>query len=252
MKRNPPKSIVYRDVSDYGGDKFTSIGSRAIHQHGSAYYASYQGEWWALKRVSGIGWVLNYRSGLTLDDIKRNPAAAGGRGHRQMKRRRNVEQGFYADGVFHPIRSSSDYNPKRGGDMGGRSMSEYARRGRKNPGTKAERAVRAQKASAKRRVAVALAKYLKQQNPGVKLAGAQVEHLKGGVLKITPIKMNPRRSRFGSASDFERLPRSRSTGPYYVWAGNLRHGPFSSKKEASSFAAYQRKSGVRGARVSED
>ena len=107
-----------------------------------------------------------------------------------MRRRRNVEQGFYADGVFHPIRSSSDYNPKRGGDMAGRTMSEYARRGRKNPGTKAERAVRAQKASATRRVAVALAKYLKQQNPSVKLAGAQVEHLKGGVLKITPIKAN--------------------------------------------------------------
>ena len=60
---------------------------------------------------------------------------------------------------------------------------------RKNP-TKAQRAVARQKASVKRRVAVALAKYLKQQNPAVKLAGAKVEKLKGGVLKITPIKMN--------------------------------------------------------------
>lgn len=60
---------------------------------------------------------------------------------------------------------------------------------KKNP-TKAERAVASQKAAVKRRVAVALAKYLKQQNPGVKLAGAKVQKLKGGVIKITPVKAN--------------------------------------------------------------
>lgn len=61
--------------------------------------------------------------------------------------------------------------------------------------TKAERAVASQKASAKRRVAVALAKFLRQQNPGAKLAGAKVEKLGGGVIKITPIKMNRGRKR---------------------------------------------------------
>jgi len=61
--------------------------------------------------------------------------------------------------------------------------------------TKAERAVKAQKASAKRRVAVALANYLKKQNPGVKLAGATVEKLKGGALKIKPIKANAAKKR---------------------------------------------------------
>ena len=58
--------------------------------------------------------------------------------------------------------------------------------GRKNPGTKAERAVKAQKERAKRRVAVALAKYLKQVNPSA--THAKVQKLKGGVIKITPMK----------------------------------------------------------------
>jgi hypothetical protein len=60
---------------------------------------------------------------------------------------------------------------------------------RKNP-TKAQKRAKAQKASVQRRVAVALAKFLKQANPAMKTAGAQVQRLKGGVLKITPIKAN--------------------------------------------------------------
>ena len=56
--------------------------------------------------------------------------------------------------------------------------------------SKAERTVARQKATVRRRVAVALAKYLRQQNPGVKLAGATVEKRKGGAVLITPIKMN--------------------------------------------------------------
>jgi hypothetical protein len=95
-----------------------------------------------------------------------------------VRRRRNIEQGFYAGGVFHPIRSSSDYNPKRGGDMGSRSMSDYARRKRKkNPGTKAERAVKAQKASAKKRIAKALAEFVRKANPAAK-----------GMVKATKVK----------------------------------------------------------------
>lgn len=60
---------------------------------------------------------------------------------------------------------------------------------RKNP-TKAQKREKARKAGVQRRVATALAKYLKQVNPAAKLAGAKVEKLKGGVLKITPIKAN--------------------------------------------------------------
>lgn len=48
--------------------------------------------------------------------------------------------------------------------------------------------------SAKRRVAVALAKFLKQANPAMKTAGASIQRLKGGVIKITPIKANAAKS----------------------------------------------------------
>ena len=93
----------------------------------------------------------------------------------KMKRKASVAQSL-----------ARDVERKRYG-VGKYSMENSSRK--KNP-TKAERTVARQKASAKRRVADALASYLKKVNPAVKLAGAQVEHLKGGVLKITPIKAN--------------------------------------------------------------
>lgn len=63
-------------------------------------------------------------------------------------------------------------------------------------GTKAERTVRAQKSAAKRRVAVALAKFLKQANPGRKVpVNVRVKRLKGGGFSITPVKANPSRKR---------------------------------------------------------
>ncbi len=65
---------------------------------------------------------------------------------------------------------------------------------RKNP-TKAQKKERTRKASAKRRVATALAVWLKKMNPGAKLAGAKVEKLAGGVLKVTPIRANRARGR---------------------------------------------------------
>lgn len=62
-------------------------------------------------------------------------------------------------------------------------------RSRQNP-TKAQKRETVKKASAQRRVAVALAKFLKQANPAMKTSGASIQRLKGGVLKITPIKAN--------------------------------------------------------------
>lgn len=62
---------------------------------------------------------------------------------------------------------------------------------RKNP-TKAQKRVKAKTAATKRRVASALAKFLKQANPGSKAVGAKVQKLKGGVIKITPIKRGKR------------------------------------------------------------
>ena len=55
---------------------------------------------------------------------------------------------------------------------------------------KAKRSTRARKAAVDRRVAVALAKFLKQANPAMKTTGASIQRLKGGVLKVTPIKAN--------------------------------------------------------------
>jgi hypothetical protein len=74
--------------------------------------------------------------------------------------------------------------------LAARARAEQRGRGaRRNP-TKAQRRERTRKASVQRRVAVALAKFLKQANPAMKTAGAKVQKLKGGVLKITPIRAN--------------------------------------------------------------
>ena len=68
----------------------------------------------------------------------------------------------------------------------GRDAGPGVRR-RANP-TKAQKREKAKKASAQRRVALALAKFLKQANPAMKTAGATVTRLKGGGLTIRPIK----------------------------------------------------------------
>ncbi len=73
----------------------------------------------------------------------------------------------------------------------GTVKSEKPNSARKKP-TKAQKRVNASKRSKLKRVAKALKKYLQQQNPGMKLAGAAIQKLKGVVLKITPIKANRR------------------------------------------------------------
>ena len=50
-----------------------------------------------------------------IDEVFTNRA---GKVARRVKRRRNIQQGFYSGGVFHPIRASSDYDSSRGGDSG--------------------------------------------------------------------------------------------------------------------------------------
>jgi hypothetical protein len=61
--------------------------------------------------------------------------------------------------------------------------------------TKSQRKQRAKKTAAKTRIAKALRAFLQKQNPGMKLAGAAIQRLKGGVLKITPIKVNRSRGK---------------------------------------------------------
>jgi hypothetical protein len=77
---------------------------------------------------------------------------------------------------------------------GRRSVYDRLKIVKRNPSvgrvTKAAKREKTRKASVQRRVALALAKFLKQANPAMKTAGAQVQRLKGGVLKITPIKAN--------------------------------------------------------------
>jgi hypothetical protein len=54
--------------------------------------------------------------------------------------------------------------------------------------TKKQRSARATKSSKQRRVATALAKYLKARNPGIKLRLAKIKRNPGGV-RVLPVKM---------------------------------------------------------------
>jgi hypothetical protein len=54
--------------------------------------------------------------------------------------------------------------------------------------TKVQARERTRKVSAKRRVMVALKNFVRKANPAMKTVGAKLQRLKGGVLKITPIK----------------------------------------------------------------
>lgn len=58
----------------------------------------------SLKNFSGT--VTRKNNGVVLIRGRGQPTAKRG----------NVAEGFYRDGVFHPIRGSSDYNPKRAGE----------------------------------------------------------------------------------------------------------------------------------------
>ena len=70
-----------------------------------------------------------------------------------------------------------------------KSKSDYREEGtRKNP-TKAQKREKTRKASAKRRVAVALKNFLKKANPAGKYAGAKMQRNKGGSITIIPIKL---------------------------------------------------------------
>jgi hypothetical protein len=127
---------------------------------------------WGVTSRNSNGEIARIEASTKASALKKARSLYGGKGERDYMGR-PTKQAVYVTKLYD--------NP------GSRTRS----RGR----TKAERAVSSQKASAKRRVAVALAKYLRQQNPGTKLAGAKVEKLGGGVIKITPIKMNRGRKR---------------------------------------------------------
>jgi hypothetical protein len=57
-------------------------------------------------------------------------------GRRMVKRHmKNIEQGFYAGGIFHPIRGSSDYDSSRAGEgKSGRAAKSRAKRATRKAG----------------------------------------------------------------------------------------------------------------------
>jgi|SRR5579885_2867758 hypothetical protein len=68
-------------------------------------------------------------------------------------KRRNISEGFYAGGVFHPIRSAADYDPSRAGEGGGkkRKRKVAAKAERKPAKKKAAKPARKSKAKQARR-----------------------------------------------------------------------------------------------------
>ena len=65
---------------------------------------------------------------------------------------------------------------------------------RRNPSggrklTKAQKREKTRKVSAKRRVAIALGKFLRAKNPGKRYAGAKMQSNPGGSITIIPVKL---------------------------------------------------------------
>jgi hypothetical protein len=78
-------------------------------------------------------------------------------------------------------------------------------RKRKNP-TKTQKRAKARTAAKKRGIASAVRSLLQKTNPSAAISGARVVKLKGGALKITPVKSNPRAA-FDTEAEAERFAR---------------------------------------------
>lgn len=102
--------------------------------------------------------------------------------------------------------------------------------------TKKQKRTRAAAGARKRSLAKAVRSLLKKANPSAKITGAKVVKLKGGALRITPIKDNPRSS-FDSESAAERF------------AGHIgRHQRAKIVKKGNKYVVVWTKSGYRRAR----
>jgi hypothetical protein len=93
-------------------------------------------------------------------------------------------------GGLHTVFPSGEVGPAH---MMSRAASRLPNGGRKV--TKTQKRANASKRSKAKRMANALRKYLKTVNPAMNLSGAAVVKLKGGAIKITPIKANRARGR---------------------------------------------------------
>jgi hypothetical protein len=100
-------------------------------------------------------------------DWRRRVDEAGGHEHARRTRRVKTSSGAYwaaLEGRGNPRRNPSRYL------------------------TKAQKKQNASKRAKEKRVALALKKFLHAQNPAVKYDGAAIVKLKGGAVRITPIK----------------------------------------------------------------
>ena len=62
----------------------------------------------------------------TVNIFGKTKKKATANGRRFVKKyMKNVEQGFFADGIFHPIRASSDYSGRRAGESGTAKARHY-------------------------------------------------------------------------------------------------------------------------------
>jgi hypothetical protein len=74
----------------------------------------------AQRKSRRSGYTVKVKAGPATVNIfgkTKKKAVANGR-HFVKKYMKNIEQGFYAGGVFHPIRASSDYSARRAGEAG--------------------------------------------------------------------------------------------------------------------------------------
>lgn len=97
--------------------------------------------------------------------------------------------------------------------------------------TKAQRKAKTAKLSKARRIAKALQGYLKQLNPGKKIAGARVRKNKGGSITIVPLKRNPYEVRLSNVPD----------GAYTEWYLGTNTREFATLAEARKVVAQFRR-----------
>lgn len=89
----------------------------------------------ANKKKGKLGsWISKIVAGNATVNIHGKTKAAAKRNATAFKKKymKNVEQGFYAGGIFHPIRASRDYSSARAGE----GRSSKARRSRATKATR--------------------------------------------------------------------------------------------------------------------
>jgi hypothetical protein len=79
------------------------------------------------QRKRTLGYVVKVKAGpATVNIHGKTKKKATANGRRFVKKfMKNVKQGFYEGGIFHPIRGSSDYSGRRAGESGKAKARRY-------------------------------------------------------------------------------------------------------------------------------